>query len=248
MPRTKLNSAPNGCQEESAINNETNRTPEPDTFPPKGLYTGVAIAEYFGVHEDSIRKTYYPEALEIYATCPEILRKGNLYTQVFWDEFFRMRQCRFKDKMTIGSKGQVVRHAPESVGHLGLPVTEPNSDRITKKAYRELRWSEQPELKPVPREDSIEAEIVESDGTIVLNPSQVTVYEARSEDRYNRLLDQIQDMTESRLEEKQGLKNLGARDAAEDVMEYAEGYLKEFGEKTAEVRAALGKLLGVRLA
>ncbi len=128
-----------------------------------------------------------------------------------------------------------------------LPVTEPNSDRITKKAYRELRWTEQPELKPVPREDSVEAEIMESDGAIVVSPTQVTVYEARSEDRYNRLLDQIQDMTESRLEEKQGLKNLGARDAAEDVMEYAEGYLKEFGEKTAEVRSALGKLLGVRL-
>ena len=91
--------------------------PEPDTpdiqpdtqpdikFPPDGLFTGVAIAEELGVHPDTIRKRYYPEAIEIWGEYSDCLRQGQLYTSIAYEEFFRMRQLgragAFEQKVTV---------------------------------------------------------------------------------------------------------------------------------------------------
>jgi hypothetical protein len=149
-------------------------------FPPDGLFTGVQIARILGIHEDTVRKRYYPEALEIYQVCCDRLKQGQFYTQLAFDEFFRMRQTRDKDCLILNSSGTIVRHAD------GQPVTEPNGDRATKRAYRALRWCEQPELQPGYQPDSIEA--AGEDGLAIVP----TTYDAELVDEFNHSLDAIE--------------------------------------------------------
>lgn len=135
---------------------DANQISIPDGFPPKGMYTAKAIADDFGFDPSGIEKYYYPEALDLYQVCPQVLRAGHLYTQTFYDLMFLFRQNRMREKLLLNSKGQVVRHAGES-GKLGKPVLEKNETRMTAQDFKSWYWEQKPELIPLVAENSVEA-------------------------------------------------------------------------------------------
>lgn len=138
--------------------NETDKqTSTPDKFPPKGQYHQKAIAQEFGFDPSGIEKYYLPEALEIYQVCPQMLKAGHLFTQVFYDLMFLMRQHRMRERMVINSAGQIVRHAPKASGEKGKPVLEKNTNRMGKEEFRLWYWEQHEELIPPVADDSVQA-------------------------------------------------------------------------------------------
>ncbi|MBE9039357.1 hypothetical protein IQ235_00920 [Oscillatoriales cyanobacterium LEGE 11467] len=154
-------------------------------FPPDGLFTGVAIAEELGVHADTIRKRYYPEAIEIWGDHADCLRQGQLYTSIAYEEFFRMRQLRNANRLILNSADRIVRQAD------GKPAVEANPEKMTKRVYKALRWKEQPELVPGHQPDSVE-EANEAN----LNESAIVpkAYDVELVDDFNSTLDRVDDI------------------------------------------------------
>ena len=155
MPRTNSKKVP-----ESGITCPESGNPNPESgdntikFPPEGTYTGVLIAEEFGIKEWTLRDWYKELCEGIYQVCPEILKKGQLYTQTAYDEFFLMRQHRYKNRMLINSRGQIVRLGD------GQPAIE-KCQRMSKTDYQTMRWEQKPEFVPGNASDSVEAHIEE---------------------------------------------------------------------------------------
>lgn len=204
----------------------------PDKFPPDGLFTGRAIAQYLGIHEDTVSKRYYKRyCLEIYQNCPELLKKGQLYTQVFFDECFRIRQSCNSDRLVIGSKGQIIRHAD------GLPVLEPNPEKLSKNVYIKLRFEEQPELKEEVREDSPEV----LDGE--LEESTLTVYDPESADKFIGALDKAEDLQESMQTWSIAISQAADKTADKASAQFAERFMERFNKNMGELQKNLGKAL-----
>ena len=209
----------------------------PDKFPPDGLYTMRHIAEYLGVHEDSIRKRYYNRyCKDIFANCLEMLKSGNFYTQTFFDECIRIRQSCDTDRLIFNEKGMVVRHAPKE-GKMGLPVTEPNPERMTKAEYIQMRLGESPELQPEVREDALE--VIEGEEV-----TAITTYSPEYADKFQGALDQTEDLG-------QQMSNwLEAIDQAADVTadkasaQFAGRFMERFNKNMGELQSNLGKALG----
>jgi len=218
---------------------DTNADTTPDKFPPDGLHTARFISEYLGVHEDTIRKRYFDRyCSEIFQNCPESLRKGQLYTQVFFDECFRIRQTCDSDRLVLNSKGQIVRHAGEA-GRLGLPVTEPNANRKTKAAYIKMRCQEMPELKPEVREDSPEAcegELVEETG--------LSVYDPAATSKFQSAIDKTEDLQQSMNSWAHAINQAADKTADQASAQFAERFMERFNKNMGELQNNLGKALG----
>lgn len=212
----------------------------PDKFPPDGQYTGRFIAEYLGVHEDTIRARYYVRyCSEIFQNCPQLLRVGQLYTQVFFDECFRIRQTCDSDRLILNSKGQIVRHAPEEPGKLGLPVTEPNTNRMTKAAYIKMRQQEMPELKPEIAEDSVqafEAELVEETSLAVYDPEQAS--------RFQGAIDKTEDLQQSMGDWMTFINQAADKTADKASAQFADRFMERFNQNMGELQKNLGNALG----
>lgn len=212
----------------------------PDKFPPDGLHTARFISEYLGVHEDTVRKRYLDRyCSEIFQNCPELLRKGQLYTQVFFDECFRIRQTCDSDRLVLNSKNQIVRHASAEAGKLGLPVTEPNTNRMTKAAYIKMRCAEMPELKPEIPEDSaqaFEAELVEETGLAVYDPEQAS--------RFQGAIDKTEDLQQSMGDWMTFINQAADKTADQASAQFADRFMERFNRNMGELQNNLGKALG----
>lgn len=208
---------------------------EPDVadvkFPPDGLFTGVQIARILGIHEDTVRKRYYPEALEIHQVCCNRLKSGNFYTQLAYDEFLRMRQTRDKDRPILNSSGAIVRHAD------GQPVTEPNGDRMSKRAYRAMRWQEQPELQPGYQANSIEAAGEEG---LAIVP---TTYDAELVDGFNGSLDRIESIGEGMGNFLAAIEASGEQMADAVTNLYAKAFTQRLNTNMGAFQESVGKSL-----
>ncbi|HEY9599051.1 MAG TPA: hypothetical protein V6D33_15405 [Cyanophyceae cyanobacterium] len=212
----------------------------PDKFPPDGQYTARQIAEYLGVHEDTIRKRYCDRyCSEIYQNCPELLRKGQLYTQIFFDECFRIRQTCDSDRLVLNSKNQIVRHAPVEAGKLGLPVTEPNTSRMSKAAYIKMRCEEMPELKAEVAEDSVEAceaELIEQTG--------LAVYDPEAASKFQGAIDKTEDLQQSIGDWMTFIDQAADVTADKASARFADRFMDKFNRNMGELQNNLGKALG----
>lgn len=212
----------------------------PDKFPPDGLHTARFISEYLGIHEDTVRKRYFDRyCSEIYQNCPEVLRKGQLYTQVFFDECFRIRQTCDSDRLVLNAKGQIVRHAPAESGKLGLPVTEANTARMTKAAYIKMRCEEMPELKPEVREDSpeaCEAEFIEDSG--------LSIYDPESASRFQGAIDKTEDLAANMNSWAIAINQAADKTADKASAQFADRFMERFNKNLGELQKNLGKALG----
>ena len=192
------------------------------------------------MHEDTIRARYYVRyCSEIFQNCPELLKVGQLYTQVFFDECFRIRQTCDSDRLVLNSKDQIVRHAPEEPGKLGLPVTEPNPKRMTKNAYIKMRLNEMPELKPEIAEDSVqafEAELVEEAGLAVYDPEQAS--------RFQGAIDKTEDLQESMGSWMTFIDNAADKTADKASARFADRFMQRFNKNMTELQGNVGKALG----
>jgi hypothetical protein len=206
---------------------------EPDAadlkFPPDGLFTAVAIAQELGIHPDSIRKRYYPEACEIWGIYSDCLKSGQLYTAIAYEEFFRMRQLRNADRLILNSSDRIVRQAD------GLPATEPNAQKMTKRQYRALRWEEQPELKPGYQPDSVE-EANESGMAIVPKAYDVEVM-----DEFNSALDGVDAIGEGLGGFLDALKSSAEQCADVASATWAQTFSDRFGANMAQFQTQMGK-------
>lgn len=208
---------------------------EPDAadikFPPDGLFTGVAIAEELGVHADTIRKRYYPEAIEIWGEYADCLRQGQLYTPIAYEEFFRMRQCRNADRLILNSADRIVRQAD------GLPATESNPQKVSKRDYKALRWEEQPELKPGYQADSVD-EAIESGMSIVPKTYDVEII-----DDFNSTLDGCDDIGAGLGGFMEALKASAGQQADLAAATWAKEFTDQFGQKLNQFQTQMGKSL-----
>ena len=212
----------------------------PDKFPPDGLYTAKWIADYLGIHEDTVRKRYYERyCLEIYANCPETLRRGLMYTQIFFDECLKIRQSCDSDRLVFNSKGQVVRHVPE-VGKFGLPITEPNLERMSKAAYIKGRFEESPELKPEIREDSLEAAVFEGE---IIEPKNLAKYDPSATSQITEALDRSEDIGSTLRNFLAQIEENAERDADIIVGAYAQKLTTKIQKKMGGFTQDLGKNL-----
>ncbi len=208
----------------------------PDGFPPKGQYLQKDIAAEFGFDPSGIEKYYLPEALEIYQVRPQLLKAGQLFTQVFYELMFLMRQHRMRERMVINSAGQIVRHAPKASGEKGKPVLEKNSDRMGKEQFRLWYWKKHPELIPPVREDSVEAASKE-DPSINPDVEVLDDYDAETNDAIDGTLTKVEDfggsfasfadMMESQF--RQEGRNLVSRCTGGFQEEFTEGMQDFFG-------------------
>lgn len=228
----------NQSERTQATNIQADTTP--DKFPPDGLHTARFISEYLGVHEDTVRKRYLDRyCSEIFQNCPELLRKGQLYTQVFFDECFRIRQTCDSDRLVLNSKNQIVRHAPTEAGKLGLPVTEPNTNRMTKTAYIKMRCAEMPELKPEIAEDSVEAfeaELIEDSG--------LAIYDPEAASRFQGAIDKTEDLQEQMNGFKSFINQAADKAADQATADFADRFMERFNRNMGEFQNNLGKALG----
>lgn len=224
--------------ERTQADNQTDKTP--DKFPPDGQYTARQIAEYLGVHEDTIRKRYFDRyCSEIFQNCPQLLRVGQLYTQVFFDECVRIRQTCDSDRLVLNSKGQIIRHAPEEAGKLGLPLTEPNPNRMTKAAYIKMRVEEMPELKPEIAEDSVqafEAELVDETG--------LTIYDPEAASQFQGAIDKTEDLQQSMKNWAIAINQAADKTADQASAQFAERFMERFNQNMGELQKNLGNALG----
>jgi predicted transcriptional regulator len=212
----------------------------PDKFPPDGQYTARAIAEFLGVHEDTIRKRYYDRyCSEVFKNCPELLKKGPLYTQIFFDECFRIRQTCDSDRLVLNAKGQIVRHTPEEAGKLGLPATEGNPERMTKAAYIKMRCEEMPELRPEVPEDSTEAYEAE-----LLDESGLAVYDPAAAGRFQGAIDKTEDLQQSMSNWAIAINQAADKTADQASAQFAERFMERFNRNMGELQNNLGKALG----
>ncbi len=213
----------------------------PDKFPPDGQFTGRFIAEYLGIHEDTVKKRILDRyCSEIFQNCSGLLKKGNLYTQLFFDEAFRIRQTCDTDRLVLNSKGQIVRHLPEDPGKLGLPVTEPNPSRMSKNAYIKVRLAEMPELKPEVREDSIEA----MDAELVEESVGLAVYDPEQASRFQGALDKTEDLAEGMSNWLTFIDQAADKTADKASAHFADRFMERFNQNMGELQANLGKALG----
>lgn len=212
----------------------------PDKFPPDGLHTARFISEYLGIHEDTVRKRYFDRyCSEIFQNCPELLRKGQLYTQTFFDECFRIRQTCDSDRLVLNAKNQIVRHAPKETGKLGLPVTEPNPNRMTKAAYIKMRCDEMPELKPEIAEDSVEAfeaELVDESGLAVYDPEHAS--------RFQGAIDKTEDLQQSMSSWAIAINQAADKTADQASAQFADRFMERFNRNMGELQKNLGNALG----
>ncbi len=208
---------------------------EPDTtdikFPPDGLFTAVAIASELGIHPDSIRKRYYPEACEIWGDYADCLRQGQLYTPIAYQEFFRMRQCRNADRLILNSSDRVIRQSD------GLPAVEPNPQKISKREYKVQRWEEQPELKPGYQADSVD-EAIESGMSIVPKTYDVEII-----DDFNSTLDGCDDIGAGLGGFMEALKASAGQQADLAAATWAKEFTDQFGQKLNQFQTQMGKSL-----
>lgn len=167
------------------------QTSIPDGFPPKGQYTQKAIAIEFGFDQSGIEKYYFPEALEIYQVCPQMLKAGHLFTQVFYDLMFLMRQHRMREKMVINGAGQIVRHAPKASGEKGKPVLEKNNKRMGKEEFRLWYWEQHEELIPPVADDSVAAAAKENPA--IAPEVEVLDYDESTNDAFDGTLTKVED-------------------------------------------------------
>jgi len=224
---------------ENQADNQTDKVP--DKFPPDGQYTGRQIAEYLGVHEDTIGKRYRDRyCAEIYQNCPQLLQSGKLYTQVFFDEAFRIRQTCDSDRLVLNSKDQVVRHAPAEAGKLGLPVTEPNTNRMTKAAYIKMRREEMPELKPEIAEDSVQA----FEGELLEDSDSLKIYDPEAASKFQGAIDKTEDLQQSMNSWAIAINQAADKTADQASAQFAERFMERFNRNMGELQNNLGKALG----
>lgn len=206
---------------------------EPDAtdikFPPDGLFTAVAIAQEFGIHPDSIRKRYYPEAMEIWGEYADCLRQGQLYTPIAYQEFFRMRQCRNADRLILNSSDRIVRQSD------GLPAVEPNPQKMTKREYKALRHGEQPELKPGYQPDSVDA--ANEQGMAIVPKT----YDVEIVDDFNSTLDRVDEIGAGLGGFMDALKTSAEQSADMASAAWGKAFTDRFGENLAQFQTQMGK-------
>ena len=224
MARTKI--------EPQFESEDTTVRPEALKFPPDGLFTGRAIAEELGVGEDTIRKTYYPKACEIYQTCPELLKSGNFYTQTAAEEFLRMRQNCHTTRLIFNSNGAIVRNAD------GTPAVEPNSDKMTKRQYCHWRWNENPELKEALKANSVE-EAIESGGLATI-PS---TYDVEVMGEFDGAIEATEEFGEGMQAFIAMIQTSARQTASASAAIYSQTFIEQFGKEMQTFQQSMGKSL-----
>lgn len=220
--------------------NETDKqTSAPDKFPPKGQYTQKAIAIEFGFDPSGIEKYYLPEALEIYQVAPQCLKAGHLFTQVFYDLMFLMRQHRMREKMVINGAGQIVRHAPKASGEKGKPVLEKNSDRMGKEEFRSWYWEQHEELIPPVADDSVQA--ASRENPAIAPEVEVLDYDESTNDDFEGTLTRAEDFGGSFNNFADMMVGQFKQQGRGLAAQCAEGFQQEFTEGMNDFFGAMNK-------
>lgn len=231
MPRTTKRTKPEP-EETLARSEESDTRSDILKFPPEGLLTGRAIAEELGVGEDTIRKTYYPNACSIYQTCAELLREGQFYTQTAAGEFLRMRQHRHATRLIFNSKGAIVRNAD------GTPAVESNPEKMTKREYCQWRWSENPELKEAPPENSV-AEALEAEELSIVPQT----YDVEVADEFEDALDRTEELGEGMQTFLDMIQTSARQTASASAAIYSQTFVEQFGKEMETFQKSMGKSL-----
>lgn len=211
---------------------ETTFRSEALKFPPDGLFTGRAIAEELGVGEDTIRKTYYPKACEIYQTCPDRLKSGNFYTQTAAEEFLRMRQNCHTTRLIFNSNGAIVRNAD------GTPAIEPNPEKMSKRSFCHWRWSENPELKEAPAMNSVE-EAIETGGLATIPDT----YDVEVMGEFDGAIEATEELGEGMKCFADMIKSSARQTASAASAMYAQTFMEQFQTDMQTFQTSLGKSL-----
>jgi hypothetical protein len=211
---------------------ETTFRSEALKFPPDGLFTGRAIAEELGVGEDTIRKTYYPKACEIYQTCLDRLKSGNFYTQTAAEEFLRMRQNCHTTRLIFNANGAIVRNAD------GTPAIEPNPQKMSKRQYCNWRWSENPELKEALKANSVE-EAIESGGLATIPDT----YDVEVMGEFDDAIEATEELGEGMQAFIAMIQTSARQTASASAAIYSQTFVQQFGKEMQTFQQSMGKSL-----